>query len=154
MEDDPLSAPVSKLLADHLKHMHEITPAGSVHAMDAHTLSSPSITFWSAWLGSDLAGCGALAALNETEGEIKSMRTAPEFRRRGVASRLLQHIIEFARASAYERLYLETGAGADFKAAHDLYLASQFRYCSAFGSYEADGNSVYMTLDLTAARAD
>lgn len=148
IEDNPLSEPVSALLAEHLKHMREITPAGSVHAMDAQNLSSSSITFWSAWFGSSLAGCGALLALNKTDGEIKSMRTAPEFRRRGVASSLLAHIIGFARANAFERLFLETGAGPAFKPAHDLYLGSRFQYCRAFGSYEADGNSVYMTLDL------
>lgn len=147
-EDNPLRNPVLALLEEHLIHMREITPAGSIHALDPGALSAPDITFWTAWAGADLAGCGALLRLDEGAGEIKSMRTAPQYRRQGVASHLLQHLIAEARARSYDRLFLETGAGTEFRAAHDLYLSAEFRFCSAFGSYVPDGNSVYMTLEL------
>ena len=40
------------------------------------------------------------------KGEIKSMRTAAAHVRKGVAARLLQHIVQVARARGYTQLYL------------------------------------------------
>ena len=59
-----------------------------------------------------LLGCGALKELTPTHGEIKSMRTAPDFLRRGVARALLEHVIAQAAARGLKQLSLETGSGA------------------------------------------
>lgn len=40
--------------------MYELSPPESVHALDREKLRKPDITFWSAWEGSVLLGCGAL----------------------------------------------------------------------------------------------
>ncbi|NER84837.1 MAG: GNAT family N-acetyltransferase, partial [Leptolyngbya sp. SIO1D8] len=101
--------------------MHEITPPESVHALDLTSLRSPDITFWSVWDGDDLVGCGALKELDASMGEIKSMRTSRAHRRRGVASRVLEHIIQEAERRVYLRLNLETGAMPEFAPARALY---------------------------------
>jgi putative acetyltransferase len=59
-EDDLTGPQIIALLREHLEHMHEITPPGSVHALDLDRLRAPNITFWTAWEGDDLLGCGAL----------------------------------------------------------------------------------------------
>lgn len=146
--DDLTRAQVHDLLREHLANMRELSPPESVHALDLSALRAPDITFWSAWEGDTLVGCGALKALGADEGEIKSMRTPQALRRRGVGRALLAHIIEEARARGYRRLSLETGAHPAFVAAQALYRDFGFVECGPFGAYKPDPHSVFMTLDL------
>ncbi|HEY9239372.1 MAG TPA: GNAT family N-acetyltransferase, partial [Burkholderiaceae bacterium] len=82
IELDDLTRPeIHALLEEHLRNMHALGPPESVHALDLGKLRAPGITFWSAWEGGLLMGCGALSELTPTHGEIKSMRT-PQARRR------------------------------------------------------------------------
>jgi putative acetyltransferase len=148
-EDDLTGKQIADLLREHLENMHEITPPGSVHALDLAALrSSPNITFWSAWEGDQLLGCGALKELDPKSGEIKSMRTAKAHRRQGVASKILAHIIQEAKRRNYDRLNLETGAFPEFAPARALYTRYGFEYCGPFGDYTDDPNSVFMTKKL------
>ena len=147
-EDDLTGKEITRLLQNHLDHMHEITPPESVHALDLQALREPDITFWSAWEGDELLGCGALKQLDPTSGEIKSMRTAEAHRQKGVASRILEHIIHEAERRAYDRLYLETGALPEFAPARALYLRYGFEYRGPFAEYADDPNSVFMTKQL------
>src|SRR5215470_7148966 len=94
--DDLSGAAVQALLAEHLENMHQLSPPESVHALDIEALRSPEITFWTAWSNNELLGCGALKELDPFHGEIKSMRTSSVHRRRGVARKILTHIIEEA----------------------------------------------------------
>jgi putative acetyltransferase len=149
IEIDDLSRPeIHALLNEHLKSMYELSPPESVHALDLERLRRPEITFWSAWDGVVLLGCGALKELSRKHGEVKSMRTPNALRRRGVGRAILAHIVEVARSRAYERLSLETGSMEAFKPAQKLYEAFGFTYCGPFGEYIEDPNSVFMTLRL------
>ncbi len=152
IEVDDLSRPaIHALLEEHLRSMRAITPAGSVHALDLEKLRRPDITFWSAWDDDDgalLLGCGALKALDERHGEVKSMRTPDAHRRRGAGRAILAHIMDIARSRGYERLSLETGAGDAFQPAHALYRSVGFVACGPFSGYAPDRNSVFMTLRL------
>jgi putative acetyltransferase len=76
------------------------------------------------------------------------MRTAAAHLRKGVASKLLKHIIREANRRNYRRLSLETGASHDFAPAHRLYAKFGFENCGPFASYLEDPNSVFMTKDL------
>jgi putative acetyltransferase len=149
-EDDLAGPEIARLLQQHLDDMHAISPAESVHALDLERLRAPGITFWSAWGGGELLGCGALKELDPRSGEVKSMRTAPEHRGRGVGSRILAHIIAVARHRAYEQLYLETGAMPEFAPARALYRRYGFEYRGPFAEYREDPNSVFMVKRLFA----
>jgi len=84
IEIDDLSRPaIHALLNEHLQNMYELSPPESVHALDLEKLRKPEITFWSAWEGSLLLGCGALKELDRKHGEVKSMRTPTALRRKG-----------------------------------------------------------------------
>jgi putative acetyltransferase len=149
IEIDDLSRPeIHALLNEHLQSMYELSPPESVHALDLEKLRKPGITFWTAWDGSLLLGCGALKELDRRHGEVKSMRTPNELRRRGAGRAILAHIIEVARSRAYERLSLETGSMEAFKPAQQLYENSGFTYCGPFSEYVEDPNSVFMSLRL------
>lgn len=146
--DDLVSPQVQALLAEHLRAMHEIGPQESVHALDLDALRKPEITFWTAWREGELLGFCALQRLDARHGEIKSMRTSDAHRRAGVARRLLEHIIEEARARAYIRVSLETGSMSEFVPARRLYESFGFVYCGPFADYIEDPNSSFMTLKL------
>ena len=146
--DDLRGPEIAELLMEHLRSLAEVSPPGSMHALDLDKLRKPEITFWSLWQGNEVVGCGALKELNPTHGEIKSMRTAAAHLRKGRGSMLLQHIIAEAQRRGYQRLSLETGATDYFKPAHTLYRKFGFIVCSPFADYVEDPNSVFMTKEL------
>jgi putative acetyltransferase len=143
--DDLSGAEVQALLREHMAGMMSSSPPESVHALPLEGLLKPEITFWSVWLGTELAGCGALKDLGNRQGEIKSMRTRQNFLRQGVGQAALATIVSEATTRGYTRLSLETGSTEDFKPAHALYLRNGFEVCGPFGGYKFDPFSVYMT---------
>lgn len=146
--DDLRGPEIAALLQEHLHDMHATSPPESVHALDLDGLRQPDISFWTLWDGHSLAGCGALRELDATHGEIKSMRTVSAFRRRGVGSQVLQHIIDTAKQRGYRRLSLETGSMEYFAAARAMYLRFGFVECPPFADYVPDPNSIFMTMAL------
>jgi len=147
-KDDLSGSEIVELLNEHLRCMERVSPPESRHALNLDGLRKPDITFWSIWNRSDLAGCGALKELNEQHGEIKSMRTAYAYQRKGVAAQVLRHIIEEAKARGYRRLSLETGAMEYFEPARKLYASFEFKFCGPFGTYVKDPNSLFMTKEI------
>jgi putative acetyltransferase len=146
---DDLSSPeIIRLLHQHLHTMALHSPPESVHALDLEALRSPDITFWSVWQHSELMGCGAIKELDARHGEIKSMRTVSLHLRKGVAARLMHHILEEAKRRSYERLSLETGSMDAFAPARSLYARFGFRPCGPFANYVEDPYSVFMTRDV------
>ena len=149
IETDDLTRPeVHALLNEHLQNMYELSPPESVHALDLSKLRKPEITFWTAWDGVTLLGCGALKEMDARHGEVKSMRTPSAVRRRGAGRAILAHIVDVARSRGYERLSLETGSVDAFKPAQQLYESFGFTRCGPFADYKEDPNSVFMTLRL------
>lgn len=146
--DDPLRADVLALLEEHLMEMRAISPPESVHALDAAALTAPSVTFWTLREGGLLLGCGALTELDHTHGEVKSMRTTPAARGRGVATTLLRHVLDEARGRGYRRVSLETGSQPHFAPARRLYARHGFLPCGPFGDYGPDPHSAFFTLAL------
>lgn len=146
--DDLTGQEIANFLQEHLDEMHAITPPESTHALDLDALRLPNITFWSAWVGDELLGCGALKELDESTGEIKSMRTAKAHRGKGIASQMLEHLIQAAKRRSYQYLYLETGVLPEFLPARALYIKYGFEYCGPFEQYVADPNSVFMSKTL------
>jgi putative acetyltransferase len=146
--DDLRGSEIAKLLTEHLDDMAAVSPPESRHALDLDGLRQRGVTFWSAWEGPELVGCGALKELDRSHAEIKSMRTAPAHRGKGIGARILEHLIAEAKRRGYTRLSLETGAMPFFTPAHRLYRKFGFKACDPFGSYVADSNSVFMTKQL------
>ncbi|MCC7393985.1 MAG: GNAT family N-acetyltransferase [Sphingomonadaceae bacterium] len=148
LADDLEGAEIRALLHQHMAHMLANSPKDSCHFLDLSGLRQPNVHFWSIWDRAALAGMGALKIHDAHLGEIKSMRTADGFLRRGVAAQMLAHIIGFARGAGLSRLALETGSGAAFDAAHALYLRFGFAYGPPFADYVDDPFSRFMTLEL------
>lgn len=146
--DDLNGSEVIELIKAHLHDMTLNTPPESIHALNIEALRQPNITFWTAWEGNDLTGIGALKELDSSHGEIKSMRTSYSYLQKGVASRMLQHILEESLKRGYKKLSLETGSMDIFEPARKLYTNFGFEYCDPFSDYKEDSNSVFMTMKI------
>ncbi|MEZ9445208.1 GNAT family N-acetyltransferase [Vibrio sp. 10N.222.54.F12] len=146
--DDLSGGEVIELLEEHLADMYATSPVESVHALDLEGLKSPEITFFSAWKYSQLLGCVAIKELDTQHAELKSMRTSQFARKSGVASKLLQHVLDTATARQYRRISLETGSEDYFKPARNLYQKFGFGYCEPFANYVLDPHSHFMSFEL------
>lgn len=143
-EDPRLAA----FLQAHLDDMEPTAPAESRHALDLAALRDPAVRVWVASEGPDLVATGALAGLGDGHEELKSMRTDPVRRGRGIASRMLDHLLSDARARGVRRVSLETGSMDFFASARALYAKAGFVTCAPFGDYVDDPNSAFFTLAL------
>lgn len=146
--DDLRSPEVAQILTEHLQDMYAVSPPESVHALDLEKLRQPDITFWAVWDADQLAGCGAIKELDASHAEIKSMRTANAYRGKGVAVKIMEHILAVAAERNYRRLSLETGPQEFFLPARKLYERFGFEYCGPFGDYVEDPYSTFMTKSL------
>ncbi|NQZ27235.1 MAG: GNAT family N-acetyltransferase [Colwellia sp.] len=140
---------VIALLEEHHQDMLHHSPPESVHALDLAALSHADITFWAVWKNNELAGCGALKELDNSQGEIKSMRTAKSFLRQGVAKLLVEHMIDQASSRGYQKLSLETGTMEAFLPAKKLYRQLGFEICPPFADYQEDPYSTFMTKNIS-----
>lgn len=143
--DDPQLA---DFLQQHLDDMAPTAPAESRHALDLSALQGDEVRLWVACDESTVVGTVALARLLPRHEELKSMRTSPEHRGRGIASQLLDHVISDARSRGIERISLETGSMEFFAPARTFYRKAGFAEVAPFGTYVPDPNSVFMTLTL------
>ncbi|MFT6267941.1 MAG: putative acetyltransferase [Alphaproteobacteria bacterium] len=132
------------LLEEHLADMQATSPPESKHALDIQGLQAASVQFWSLWDDNKLVGFAAYKCLNKYRAEIKSMRTAKEYRGLGVADILLRHIITKTKNDGFKELSLETGSMAYFMPARALYIKHGFDYGEPFASYTHDPHSLFM----------
>lgn len=150
IERHDLSGPeIKEFLEAHLTQMREVTPEGSKHALDLDALRSADVSFWVVRDDDGrIVGSAALKDLGNAEAEVKSMRSEPTLQRSGIATKLLEHMLDVARRRGIVRVSLETGAGAFFEPARKLYEKHGFTPCAPFGDYRHDPNSAYYTLEL------
>lgn len=147
-KDDLSREEVVELLKFHTRDMAAHSPEGTSYALDISALKTPDITVFTIWESGRLAGCAALREINAHSGEIKSMRTAAEFERRGIGRQLLQHLITAARESGYSRLSLETGTTPLFHTAIAFYASAGFILGEPFGDYAPSRYNIFMHLDV------
>ncbi len=136
---------LAAFLQAHLDAMVPTAPQCSRHALDLTGLQADGVRLWVGHLDGALVATGATAPLADGEEELKSMRTEPAVRGRGLARAMLTHLMDDARARGVRRLWLETGSMEFFTPARKLYAAAGFAECGPFGHYREDPNSTFMT---------
>jgi putative acetyltransferase len=144
---------VKALLTRHLQGMHANSPPGHVFALDWSELQASDISFYTLWDAEELLGMGALKELDARSGEIKSMRTADEHLRTGVAAAVLEYIVAEAARRGYTRISLETGSGTAFEPALTLYRNRGFVNGAAFGQYKTSDFNQFLHLTLATHNA-
>lgn len=139
---------VRDLIAFRQRAMIAGSPPGHSFALDLSGLAHPDVTLWAARVEGQVAAIGALKRLDAARGEIKSMRTHPDFLRRGLAAALLKVIIDHAQSSGLSVLSLETGSGPAFEPALALYRRRGFANGAAFADYQLSDFNQCLHLQL------
>lgn len=85
-------------------------------------------------------GCGAIKPLDENTMEVKRMYVIPETRGKGIASKILLELENWAKDLNYTRCILETGYKQPEAIA--LYKRSGYRLIPNYGQYIGIDNSV------------
>lgn len=147
--ESPLGSDLGLLMQRHTADMHADTPPESIHMMDASQLAGAGIWFFVMREEGQPIGMGAFKRIDDSHAEIKSMHVLAEVRGRGLSRRMLDHLMDAARAEGFTRLSLETGVQPTFIAARALYANAGFVECPPFEGYRDDPNSVFMTRSLT-----
>lgn len=135
-------------LQAHLDDLEPTAPRESRHALDLGALQKPGVRVWVAHDELALVGTAALAPVASGHDELKSMRTAPSRRGRGIGSGLVEHALADAGDRGLTRVSLETGSMDFFAPARSLYRRLGFVECEPFGTYGQDPNSTFMTIGL------
>ena len=140
---------VNELLINHFIELSSVSPVDRGHVLDISSLKNPSIKFWSLWENDQLIGCGALKFLDKEHGELKSIRVADSFRRKGNGFKVINHLINEAKELNIKKISLETGTGNFFTPARKLFDKCGFKVCEPFAHYKKDPNACYMSLLLS-----
>jgi putative acetyltransferase len=146
--EHPVQPDLRLLHERHTLDMHAETPPESIHMLPADALAAPGIAFFVMRDGGTAIGMGAFKRIDDRHAEIKSMHILAEHRGRGLARRMLDHLVDQAAAAGFTRLSLETGVQPGFAAARALYEKAGFTRCGPFEGYRDDPNSLFMTRSL------
>ena len=144
--DDPASPPARELIEQLDRLMSGLYPAESNHLLPVEALKQPNVTFLTASVDGEVAGCGAFVNQSGEYAEIKRMFVLPEFRGLKLGRRILEELENLARASGLELARLETGihqAEALF-----LYKNAGYQPRGPFGDYSEDPLSIFMEKKL------
>ncbi|EQM82263.1 GNAT family N-acetyltransferase [Microbacterium maritypicum] len=142
---------LAEFLIAHHAELEHTAPPESRHALVFERLLAPGVRLFAGHLDGRPVATGALATVAEGHEEIKSMRTDPALRGRGLGRTMLAFLLEDAEARGISRVSLETGSAEFFAPARALYSAAGFHECGPFGGYVLDPHSTFMTIDLPAA---
>jgi putative acetyltransferase len=144
--DDPAS-PAARELIERLDIlMSSLYPAESNHLLSVEALRQPNVTFLTASVDGEVAGCGAFVNQGGEYAEIKRMFVLPEFRGLKLGRRILEEIENLARASGLELARLETGIHQS--EALLLYGRAGYKPRGPFGDYSEDPLSIFMEKKL------
>lgn len=142
---DPHDPQATALLKASHALMQELFPPEANNYLEIDALCVPEITFFVAREGDKIWGCGALADQGDYA-EVKSMFVDAQARGKGIANRILIHLIDTARGRGFSKIMLESGDA--LTSALKLYEKHGFSYCGPFGDYVQEPSSIYMELDL------
>jgi putative acetyltransferase len=144
--DDPASSTARELIQRLDDLMAGLYPAESNHLLSVEALRQSDVTFLTASVDGEVAGCGAFVNQGGEYAEIKRMFVLPEFRGLKLGRRILEELENLARDSGLEFARLETGIHQS--EALLLYEKAGYRRRGPFGDYSEDPLSVFMEKKL------
>lgn len=93
-------------------------------------------------------GCGAIKPFSATEAEVKRMFVHPDYRKRGIAAKVLHELESWATELGFDTCVLETGKKQPEAIA--LYQKVGYHIIPNYGQYIGVDNSVCMNKPLSA----
>ena len=109
---------------------------------DAHNRVEKLDTAIVAYIDNAPAGCGCFKQYDDDTAEIKRMFVLPVNRGKGIATRILGELENWAREKKYKKTLLETGS-KQFEAIN-MYKKSGYVQTENFGQYAGNTNSICM----------
>src|SRR5262245_18913428 len=143
---DPAAADSRKLIEALDAYLVSLYPPESNHLLSVEELSRPHVTFLSARVDGQIAGCGAYVNHGDYA-EIKRMFVLPELRGQQIGQRILAELESLASAAGLRVARLEAGVWQP--AALRLYEQAGYQRRSRFGDYPEDPLSVFMEKRLS-----
>lgn len=144
--DDPSSPAARELIGRLDELMTGLYPAESNHLLPVESLQQPDVTFLTASVDGEVAGCGAFVNQGGEYAEIKRMFVLSEFRGLRLGRRILEELESLARTSGLELARLETGIHQP--EALLLYERAGYQRRGPFGDYSEDPLSIFMEKKL------
>jgi putative acetyltransferase len=144
--DDPTSPAARELIERLDGYLSGLYPAESNHLLPVESLRQPNVTFLTASVDGEIAGCGAFVNQGGEYAEIKRMFVLPEFRGLKLGRRILEELESLARAAGLELARLETGIHQSEALA--LYEKTGYQRRGPFGDYPEDPLSIFMEKKL------
>ncbi len=139
---------VQALLMEHKKEMASLGSGVQERALSVRDFDGANTRLWVVWDGNQPIGCAALCEISPTHIELRNVRTRKAYRRKGVASQLLQFLFEKALLQGYERMSLSTGTHEYFEAAKELYIQHGFAFCLPWDGAQKADQVEYMTREI------
>jgi GNAT superfamily N-acetyltransferase len=122
-------------------------PSESRHGLSVERLITEGVPFFILRYSGVAAACGGVKLFGADYAEIKRMYVRPQFRGRGFAKLMLNHLSAYARAQNVTLLRLETGIHQHEAIA--LYERMGFYAIPPFGDYKPDPLSRFYEKSLT-----
>src|SRR2546428_2944063 len=144
--DDPASPAARALIKQLDELLTSLYPAESNHLLPVEALRQPKVTFLTASVDGEVAGCGAFVNQGGEYAEIKRMFVSPESRGLKLGRRILEELENHARASGLALARLETGIHQS--EALLLYERAGHQRRGPFGDYSEDPLSIFMEKKL------
>ncbi len=130
------------VLIDELEaQLEPFSPRASRHGLSVAQLLEQAVAFFLLRTNGEPAACGGVKLFGTEYGEIKRMYVRPQFRGRGFAKALLDHVTAYAQTRGITLLRLE--AGIHQREAIGLYERAGFTRIPPFGDYKEDPLSVF-----------
>ena len=136
------------LIEEHHRNMKALYPEGPIHTFDPHLDAAFPGVFVIARLNGKAVGCGAVRPLDGPIGEVKRVFVKPEFRRMGIAARIMALLEKQGLQNGFTMLRLETGTRQPEAIALYEYLG--YRKIPPFGEYAADPYSICYEKEIAA----
>ena len=134
------------LIAELEAHLAPQYPDESRHGLSIDQLLTQGVAFFLLRADGVPAACGGIKLFGAEYGELKRMFVRPQFRGRGFAKLMLNHLAKYARAEGVTLLRLETGIHQH--EAINLYESVGFQAIPPFGAYREDPLSRFYELRI------
>lgn len=130
------------------EYLDTLYPPESNHAEPLEALITEHAAFFAGYLEQKLAVCGAVKVIQDDPayGEVKRVYVVRQFRGRGLATMMMQHLEDFLHGAGVTIIRLE--AGPRQPEALKLYAKLGYSQRGPFGAYKPDPLSVFMEKNL------
>ena len=146
-KEHPSTKAARMLIGELDAYLDPLYPKESQHGYSIEKLMAQGVEFFVLYENETPAACGGVQFFGNPKGpddgygEIKRMYVCPEFRGRGYAKKILQHLEDLATVRGYSRVRLETGISQP--EAIGLYERNGYYKIPPFGDYWDDPLSFF-----------